>query len=80
MLRCALCRRPLMETAAWKGRGERYYCNEFCAEAEEIGSPTLVPKMIEDAPSLEQRGRATSRTVWRDQTRTGRDLRGQATR
>ena len=38
MLRCAFCGRALKETAAWKGRGERYYCNDFCAEAEEFVS------------------------------------------
>ncbi len=43
MLRCAFCGRALKETAAWKGRGERYYCNDFCAEAEEIDFPPLVP-------------------------------------
>src|SRR5262249_10347444 len=32
-----------------KGSGERYYCNDFCAEAEEAESPALVPSMSEDA-------------------------------
>jgi hypothetical protein len=32
MLKCAFCGRRLEATAAWKGHGERYYCNEFCAE------------------------------------------------
>jgi hypothetical protein len=39
MLRCALCGRRLESTAAWKGRGERYYCNGFCAEAEQAEWP-----------------------------------------
>jgi len=32
---CAACGRALAETSAWKGSGERFYCNDFCAEAEE---------------------------------------------
>jgi hypothetical protein len=34
-LTCAACGRALVETSAWKGSGERFYCNDFCAEAEE---------------------------------------------
>ena len=34
-LTCAACGRVLAETSAWKGSGERFYCNDFCAEAEE---------------------------------------------
>jgi hypothetical protein len=34
-LTCAACGRALAETSAWKGSGERFYCNDFCAEAEE---------------------------------------------
>jgi hypothetical protein len=41
--------RSLAEAFAWKGSGERYYCNDFCAEAEEAESPALVPSMSEDA-------------------------------
>jgi hypothetical protein len=47
MLNCASCGRWLEETAAWKGSGERYYCNDFCAEAEATGSPPLVPSMAD---------------------------------
>ena len=50
MLRCAACGRTLAEHAAWKGSGELYYCNEFCAEAEVAESPSLVPTMPGDAP------------------------------
>jgi hypothetical protein len=39
----------LAEDAAWKGSGERYYCNDFCADAEAMESPSLVPTMAEDA-------------------------------
>jgi len=39
MLKCAFCGRLLEPTAAWKGRGERYYCNGFCAEAEQADWP-----------------------------------------
>jgi hypothetical protein len=51
MLRCAACGQALAEQAAWKGSGERYYCNEFCADAEAAQSPSLVPTMSEDAPA-----------------------------
>lgn len=44
MLGCTLCGRPLRETASWKGRGERYYCSEFCADAEPIDCAGLVPQ------------------------------------
>jgi hypothetical protein len=50
MLRCAACGQALAEQAAWKGSGERYYCNEFCADDEASGSPSLVPMMPEGAP------------------------------
>jgi hypothetical protein len=39
MLKCAFCGRRLEPTVAWKGHGERYYCNEFCAD--EAFSPKL---------------------------------------
>ena len=35
------------EATAWKGSGERFYCNEFCAEAEAAESPSLVPSITE---------------------------------
>jgi hypothetical protein len=50
MRRCAACGRTLAEQAAWKGSGERYYCNEFCADAEGAESPSLVPIIPEGAP------------------------------
>src|SRR5215831_10663296 len=43
MRRCALCGRPLDDTAAWKGRGQSYYCSEFCADAEPIEAWSFVP-------------------------------------
>jgi hypothetical protein len=46
-LACAACGRALAEAAAWKGSGERFYCNEFCAEAEAAESPSLVPSITE---------------------------------
>jgi len=52
MLRCALCGRLLEPTAAWKGRGERYYCGEFCAEAEQLESPPLVPNVNAGVPAF----------------------------
>jgi hypothetical protein len=50
MSRCAACGRTLAEQAAWKGSGERYYCNEFCADAEAAEEPSLVPIIPADAP------------------------------
>jgi hypothetical protein len=61
MLKCNLCGRPLEPTAAWKGRGERYYCGEFCAEAEDIESPPLVRNAAADAPAFARA--ATARKV-----------------
>jgi hypothetical protein len=46
-LTCAACGRALAEAAAWKGSGERFYCNDFCAEAEATESPSLVPSITE---------------------------------
>jgi hypothetical protein len=40
LMTCAACGRSLAEDAAWKGSGERYYCNEFCADAEAAESPS----------------------------------------
>jgi hypothetical protein len=48
ILSCATCGRSLEETAAWKGNGERYYCNDFCADAEAVESPSLIPSLTED--------------------------------
>jgi hypothetical protein len=51
MLSCATCGRSLEATAAWKGSGEHYYCNDFCAEAETVESPSLIPSLTEDTPA-----------------------------
>src|SRR5262249_48014320 len=51
MLSCAACGRSLEATAAWKGNGERYYGNDFWAEAEAVESPPLTPSLPEDAPA-----------------------------
>src|SRR5262249_50409062 len=50
VLSCAACGRSLEVTAAWKGKGERYYCNDFCADAEAVESPSLIPSLTEAAP------------------------------
>jgi hypothetical protein len=55
MLKCALCGRRLEPTAAWKGRGEQYYCNGFCAEAEQVDWPPLAASEL---PAIEERGHA----------------------
>jgi len=49
MRRCALCGRSLEDTGAWKGRGETYYCSEFCADAEPIEASSFVPSANADA-------------------------------
>jgi len=51
LLECTACGRPLRPTAAWKGHGERFYCNEFCAESDDIASP-LAPEGNSGAPAL----------------------------
>src|SRR5260370_21742562 len=38
-LMCATCGRSLAEASAWKSSGNRYYCNDFCAEAEASACP-----------------------------------------
>jgi hypothetical protein len=52
MLRCASCGRALEPSSAWKGRGERYYCGEFCSDLEQIEAPPLDPAMEPEAPAL----------------------------
>ena len=52
MLTCTLCGRSLEPTAAWKGRGENYYCGEFCAEAEPVESPPLVANADARVPAF----------------------------
>jgi hypothetical protein len=54
---CALCGRPLEETATWKGRGETCYCSEFCADAESVATSPFVPSA---APGLRERPAAPS--------------------
>ena len=49
VLRCAACGQPLEATAAWKGKGEHYYNNDFCAAADAVESPSLIPSLTEDA-------------------------------
>jgi hypothetical protein len=39
----------------WKGRGEQYYCNGFCAEAEQVDWPPLAASEL---PAIEERGHA----------------------
>jgi len=61
-IRCARCSRALEDTAAWKARHGRFYCNEFCAEAEEvrgdiaarqIAAPSITPDMPVYPPDIE---------------------------
>jgi hypothetical protein len=48
--RCAFCQKPLQWWAAWRGREEHMYCNEFCAEIEDDTTPVLVPRSSESRP------------------------------
>ncbi len=46
VLRCAFCDALLEPLSAWKGSGDSFFCNEFCAEAEDFGdesAPSIVP-------------------------------------
>ena len=36
MTKCAHCGNVLDPGTAWKGRGASFYCNEFCAESEDM--------------------------------------------
>src|SRR5215469_11391614 len=58
MRRCALCGRSLEDTGAWKGRGETYYCSEFCADAEPIEASSFVPTANADASAPAHRSAA----------------------
>jgi hypothetical protein len=33
-MKCAFCGKPLAIKSAWKGAGDAFYCNEFCADSE----------------------------------------------
>jgi hypothetical protein len=33
-MQCAFCSKQLQTNSAWKGAGNRFYCNEFCADSE----------------------------------------------
>jgi hypothetical protein len=35
MSNCACCGNRLDRTRAWKGRDQRFYCNEFCADHDD---------------------------------------------
>jgi hypothetical protein len=48
-VRCGFCREPLDPRAAWKGAGDGYFCNEFCADAEQPAAPPVAPG-FEEAP------------------------------
>lgn len=46
VLRCASCNALLAPLAAWKGSGDNFFCNEFCAEADDLtdeSAPSIVP-------------------------------------
>jgi hypothetical protein len=46
VLRCAFCNALLEPLAAWKGSGDNFFCNEFCAESDDLAgesAPSIVP-------------------------------------
>jgi hypothetical protein len=47
---CVVCGRLLDTDRAWKGDGERYFCNEFCADADGPVSPSIVPDAGAETP------------------------------
>jgi hypothetical protein len=65
MFRCTLCGRPLAPTTAWKGRGERYYCSEFCAESEEPQNASAIEGIAARLPNALRSG-------WSDRIVAGR--------
>jgi hypothetical protein len=40
---CAHCRNKLDPLNTWKGAGGDLFCSEFCAEADTVINPSLVP-------------------------------------
>jgi hypothetical protein len=49
MTNCACCGSRLERTQAWKGREQRFYCNEFCADHDDAPRGT-VPESKMNAP------------------------------
>ncbi|MGH6671399.1 MAG: hypothetical protein ACRECV_05405 [Xanthobacteraceae bacterium] len=49
-MRCAYCARPVEPKATWKGSGDRFYCSEFCADAEtpEVSASPAAPPTLLD--------------------------------
>jgi hypothetical protein len=43
MYKCTFCSQPLAWKSAWRGRQHLLYCNEFCAETEDIDFPRTQP-------------------------------------
>ena len=43
MHNCSFCKNPLRPWAEWKGDGENFYCNEFCADAGGTLNAPVVP-------------------------------------
>jgi hypothetical protein len=41
-MHCAVCKTRLFPEAVWKGTSDRFYCSEFCGDAETI-IPSIYP-------------------------------------
>lgn len=44
-MECAHCKKPINAQSAWKGAGDRFYCAEFCADAEPIAFTSVPDRM-----------------------------------
>lgn len=65
---CAWCGRPLRETASWKGRGDRFYCSEFCADVEPVDEPVDLASLLPEGgtPALARASRKVAGLGFRD--------------
>ena len=55
MFNCTFCNQPLDWKSAWRGREQRMYCNEFCAETEDMDFPRMQPEQVAGAEQHEAR-------------------------
>jgi hypothetical protein len=49
MHNCAFCKNPIKPLSDWKGSDGRFYCSEFCAEANESIEPEVAVKQPDTA-------------------------------
>jgi hypothetical protein len=51
-MQCMFCGRPIERASAWKAGPNRFYCSEFCAEAELEKPASQVPTNTRPRPQL----------------------------